>query len=188
MRARAAQGTNTTTPDKVQRTPSLNPLKTKEDMKEFEEAIEAYLTERAKTNERLAERMQLADKTIGKCCRYIVGEAAKRKRGGVGVLSHEEAYGLAMHYYDEDEVEINTNYSLSGVGSSSASVAITDTKPLEKEIERLRGEVTKLQDKQAKAAQAAQAKAEQAKAKAQAERERKQRQKAETEQMQMSLF
>ena len=34
-------------------------------------------------------------------------------------MSHEEVYGLAVHYYDEDNIKINPVYGCYSVGTSS---------------------------------------------------------------------
>ena len=76
--------------------------------KNFERVIQQYLQGRAKEDGRLAERMQLKTKSIGECCKYIIGEVRKLERGGAVAMSDEEVYGLAVHYYDEDNVEVKS--------------------------------------------------------------------------------
>lgn len=81
-----------------------------EGMKNFERVIQSYLDGRAKEDGRLAERMALPEKSIGECCKYIIGEVSKMKSREVA-LTDEEVYGMAVHYYDEDNVDVKASRS-----------------------------------------------------------------------------
>lgn len=70
-------------------------------MKEFQKAIKTYLDNRAKQDAQFAENYAKPNKSIVYCCNYIMRQAQKHK-GQVVVLSDDEVYGLAVHYYDED--------------------------------------------------------------------------------------
>lgn len=70
-------------------------------MKEFRKAIQSYLDQRAKQDPQFAENYAKDGKSIVDCCNYIMRQA--QKRGGQAVvMSDDEVYGLAIHYYDED--------------------------------------------------------------------------------------
>ena len=78
--------------------------------------IKNYLDERAKNDELFAKAYTKPNKSIDECYKYILGEA--RKKGTEVGMSHEEVYGLAVHYYDEDNIKINPVY---GYVQASAS-------------------------------------------------------------------
>lgn len=78
--------------------------------------IKNYLDERAKNDELFAKAYAKPNKRIDECYKYILGEA--RKKGTAVGMSHEEVYGLAVHYYDEDNIKINP---VSGYVQASAS-------------------------------------------------------------------
>ena len=78
--------------------------------------IKNYLDERAKNDELFAKAYAKPNKSIDECYRYILGEA--RKKGTEVGMSHEEVYGLAVHYCDEDNIKINPVY---GYVQASAS-------------------------------------------------------------------
>lgn len=78
--------------------------------------IKNYLDERAKNDELFAKAYAKPNKSIDECYKYILGEA--RKKGTAVGMSHEEVYGLAVHYYDEDEIKIN---HVNGYVQASAS-------------------------------------------------------------------
>ena len=72
-------------------------------MNEFEIVINAYLDSMAVRDAAFAERYGREDKSIEKCCEYIIGEVRASGRSG---FADEEIYGMAVHYYDEDNVTI----------------------------------------------------------------------------------
>ena len=88
--------------------------------------IKNYLDERAKNDELFAKAYAKPNKSIDECYRYILGEA--RKKGTEVGMSHEEVYGLAVHYYDEDNIKINPVY---GYVQASASDDEGDAKHVE---------------------------------------------------------
>ena len=69
-------------------------------------AIKNYLDNRAKTDELFAAKYANPKKSIDECCKYITGEAYARAKNGCAVISDEEVYGMAVHYYDEENIEI----------------------------------------------------------------------------------
>ena len=72
----------------------------------METAIKNYLDNRAKTDELFAAKYANPKKSIDECCKYITGEAYARAKDGTAVISDEEVYGMAVHYYDEENIEI----------------------------------------------------------------------------------
>lgn len=72
----------------------------------METAIKQYLDNRAATDELFAAKYNNPKKSIQECCSYITGEAYARAEGGTAVISDEEVYGWAVHYYDEDNITI----------------------------------------------------------------------------------
>lgn len=77
-------------------------------MAKFENQIKAYLDERAKQDPQFAAKYANPKKSIKECCRYIIGEAYANQEDGVGSFSDAEAFGLAVHYYDEEKVVIRS--------------------------------------------------------------------------------
>lgn len=75
-------------------------------MAKFENQIKAYLDERAKQDPQFAAKYANPKKSIKECCRYIIGEAYANQEDGVGSFSDAEAFGLAVHYYDEENIKI----------------------------------------------------------------------------------
>jgi hypothetical protein len=69
-------------------------------------AIKNYLDNRAKSDELFAAKYANPKKSIDECCKYITGEAYARAKNGCAVISDEEVYGWAVHYYDEDDITI----------------------------------------------------------------------------------
>lgn len=69
-------------------------------------AIKNYLDNRARTDELFAAKYANPKKSIDECCKYITGEAYARAKNGCAVISDEDVYGMAVHYYDEDDINI----------------------------------------------------------------------------------
>lgn len=69
-------------------------------------AIKNYLDNRAKSDELFAAKYANPKKSIDECCKYITCEAYARAKNGCAVISDEEVYGWAVHYYDEDDITI----------------------------------------------------------------------------------
>lgn len=92
----------------------------------FNQAIQAYLKERAKTDELFAKSYSKPNKSIDECCAYIMGEA--KKRGDAVAISDAEVFGMAVHYYDEDDIKVNkmpANIKTS-VSRPSTSIELTE--------------------------------------------------------------
>lgn len=65
----------------------------------FIEAIRNYLDSRAESDNLFAIRYADPSKSLSECCQYILNEV---KRQGVAVLTNDDVYSLACHYFDGD--------------------------------------------------------------------------------------
>lgn len=70
----------------------------------FKETIQAYLDRLAKEDELFAKTYKKANKSLDECCNYITSEAKKQVENGCAVMSDDDVYNLAVHYYDEDTI------------------------------------------------------------------------------------
>ena len=68
----------------------------------FIEAIRNYLDSRAESDNLFAIRYADPSKSVEECCQYILNEV---KRQGVSVMTNDEVYSLATHYFDGDVSE-----------------------------------------------------------------------------------
>lgn len=96
--------------------------------KAFEEAIKAYLDQRANEDEQFAISYAKENKSIEECCRYIIGEVFKQREGNEQVvgMSDAEVYGLAVHYYDEDDIKVESTGYDAEVHHSEATYEPTE--------------------------------------------------------------
>ena len=68
----------------------------------FQLVIKAYLDELSKIDEQFAAKYRSEEKSIEKCCAYIISEMKKlAQNGGMGATD-DEVYDLAVRYYLED--------------------------------------------------------------------------------------
>lgn len=72
----------------------------------FEEALKKHLDEVAEKDATFRLAYEKPNKSLKECANYIIGEARKQANKGVFVLSDEETYGMAIHYYDEDDIKV----------------------------------------------------------------------------------
>ena len=76
----------------------------------FIEAIRQYLDSRAESDSLFAIRYADPSKSVEECCQFILNEV---KRQGVTVMTNDEVYSLATHYFDgdctADEIGISIN-------------------------------------------------------------------------------
>lgn len=68
----------------------------------FEDAIRQYLDQRAESDNMFAIRYASPSKSVTECCQYIINEV---KRMGVNVMTNDDVFGLAVHYFDGDCTE-----------------------------------------------------------------------------------
>jgi hypothetical protein len=72
--------------------------------KEFVEVIREYLEKRSEKDALFSEKYKSSKKTVEQCCDYIISEARKRGSRAV-VICHEEVFGMAVHFFDEDGIQ-----------------------------------------------------------------------------------
>ncbi len=81
-------------------------------MTQFEQAIKAYLDERAAIDPQFAAKYANEKKSIEECCKFIEAEVCDLIANKSGAQSYGmtdiEVYGLAVHYYDEADIKIKT--------------------------------------------------------------------------------
>lgn len=65
----------------------------------FIEAICNYLDSRAESDNLFAIRYADPSKSLSECCQFILNEV---KRQGVSVMTNDEVFSLATHYWDGD--------------------------------------------------------------------------------------
>ena len=65
----------------------------------FIKAIRQYLDSRAESDSLFAIRYASPSKSVEECCQFILNEV---KRQGVTVMTNDEVYSLATHYFDGD--------------------------------------------------------------------------------------
>ena len=89
----------------------------------FKVKIQEYLNERAKNDILFGPMYDKEHKNIDDCCQYIFNEA-KKKAGSDNaiVLTDEEVYGMAVHYYEEDKIIVDVNKDITAVLSNSIDV------------------------------------------------------------------
>jgi hypothetical protein len=76
-------------------------------MKGFQNAIKEHLDKMAAQDEvfaaKYAAKCEAEPESIKKCCSYIIDQVQKNyKHGNSAVLTNDEVFGMAMHYYDEN--------------------------------------------------------------------------------------
>lgn len=76
-------------------------------MKGFQNAIKEHLEKIAAQDEvfaaKYAAKCEAEPESIKKCCSYIIDQVQKNyKHGNSAVLTNDEVFGMAMHYYDEN--------------------------------------------------------------------------------------
>ena len=94
--------------------------------KDFKATIQAYLEERARTDELFAVSYAKADKNIDDCITYILN---KVRRSGCNGFNDDEIYSMALHYYDEDDIKVGSKISCQVVVNHT--VELTDEEKAE---------------------------------------------------------
>lgn len=72
----------------------------------YKKAIAEELLKRANEDECLMNKLLSTDKTIEDCFKYIKGEAKKQAVDNCAVLTDEEVYKLAQHFFLEDSITV----------------------------------------------------------------------------------
>ena len=94
--------------------------------KDFKATIQAYLEERAKTDELFAVSYAKVGKNIDDCITYILNEV---RRSGCNGFNDDEIYSMALHYYDEDDIKVGSKISCQVVVNHT--VELTDEEKAE---------------------------------------------------------
>lgn len=100
----------------------------------FEEAIKSYLDNYAKDSVEFAAKYSQKNKSIDNCLKYITEQARAKQQKGCAVLSDDEVYQLARHYYEESDENLNFKPSTSNENTSKVRVEVkkekTPVKPI----------------------------------------------------------
>ncbi len=80
----------------------------------FKKTIQAYLEERAKSDELFAASFAKEGKNIDDCITYIFNTVQK---SGCNIFNDEEIFSMAVHYYDEDNIEVGKPINCKVVGN-----------------------------------------------------------------------
>lgn len=73
---------------------------------EFSTVINQYLQNMAEHDEAFAERFANKEKSIEKCCDYIVNQARKQAVKSAAVVQDDVVFGWAAHYYQETNKDL----------------------------------------------------------------------------------
>lgn len=93
-----------------------------------EETILKYLEDNA--SEELAKKISESKKTLSGCINFIKGEARKQASGGCAMLTDQEVFGLAIHYFEEESISENK------VATVPATVKHTEPEKPKQEIKK----------------------------------------------------
>ena len=131
-------------------------------MKQFIAEIKAHLEKVAQTDETFASKYKAKceseENSVEKCAGYIVAEVQRNyKQGNSAVLTKDEVFGIAMHYYDEDLKDVKT---------AKCQVVVAKDELTEADKERIRQQVREDAERAVRAAEEARIAREQAKARA----------------------
>lgn len=122
-----------------------------QDMKAFIAEIKAHLDKVAQTDETFAAKYKTKceseEGSVEKCAGYIVAEVQKNyKSGKCAVLTKDEVFGMAMHYYDEDLKDVKT---------AKCQVVVAKDELTEADKERIRQQVREDAERAVRAAEEA---------------------------------
>lgn len=159
-------------------------------MKGFQNAIKDHLEKMAAQDEvfaaKYAAKCEAEPESIKKCCSYIIDQVQKNyKHGNSAVLTNDEVFGMAMHYYDENIAPPKVASNCTVVMSKEQLTpedeeairrearAAAEQKVRNDELEKIRKEQAEAERKKKAAEEAAIRKAEAAERKKKEEAERK---------------
>lgn len=69
----------------------------------FQKVIKDYLDKRAQEDKLFSNFYSNPDKSIEKCCDFIINEVKKTGRLG---FTDDEIFGMAIHYYNESNIKV----------------------------------------------------------------------------------
>ena len=88
-------------------------------MSDFKEIIKQHLEKMAVVDKSFAEKFANKEKSIEKCCDYIVNQARKQAVESAAVVQDDVVFGWAAHYYQE------TNEDLANEGKEKTKTTNT---------------------------------------------------------------
>lgn len=75
----------------------------------FEEAIKQYIDGYASKDPAFFEKYRQKNKSIKGCCNYIISEAQKQQQNRCAVISDDQVFQWARHYFEEDDETLGIN-------------------------------------------------------------------------------
>ena len=103
----------------------------KEEYKGWKNVIANYLKERCKTDVDLKAKIEAnEEKDLSRCFNYITSEAKKTAEGNCAVMSDEDVFNLAVHYFLEDG---NVDIDVSSIREVKTYKNPEEKKAIEKE-------------------------------------------------------
>ena len=73
---------------------------------EFSTVVNQYLQNMAEHDEAFAEKFANKEKSIVKCCDYIVNQARKQAVKSAAIVQDDVVFGWAAHYYQENDIKL----------------------------------------------------------------------------------
>lgn len=97
----------------------------------FQLAIKSYLDELSLIDEQFAAKYSSEEKSIEKCCAFIISEMKKLAQNNVMGATDDEVYGLALHYYLEDKLDADLQFTNNVLVVSNQFVDLTEEEKAE---------------------------------------------------------
>jgi carbamate kinase len=97
----------------------------------FQLAIKSYLDELSLIDEQFAAKYRSEEKSIEKCCAFIISEMKKLAQNNVMGATDDEVYGLALHYYLEDKLDADLQFTNNVLVVSNQFVDLTEEEKAE---------------------------------------------------------
>lgn len=105
----------------------------------FKNTIQAYLEQRAETDNLFAVAYKKEHKNIDDCITYILNQVQK---SGCNGFSDGEIYSLAVHFYDEDNLEVGSSISCNVVVNHTIELTEQEKEEARREaIQRYQNEI-----------------------------------------------
>lgn len=114
----------------------------------FQEALKKYLDDFAKKDEHFASRYALETKTLAECEKYIMGEVKSMTTGSSAVMSDDDVYQMARHYYLEDKIKIKPSRGTSTPSSPEENKEKNKVKLTSEEMKKVKKEAEEEYKKQ----------------------------------------
>lgn len=114
---------------------------------QFQEAIKAYLDDRAANDALFAIAYNNPDKNINNCITYILNTVQTSGKNG---FADDEVYNMAVHYYDEKDIEVGEPINAQVIINKSderSSESKTETTPSKPKIAKV-PKVEEIDDRQ----------------------------------------